>query len=345
MRAAPHLRRTLGHRYSEEPIALHPPGRDPSDNGEGSPVGPDAITAISRRRTTGRRGPATWIVAGRSTLTDELLVEALRGRGIRSELVPAARVTTVTQSGDVVLGRLDVRKTLDSVEDGIWELRRVERRGIRVLNPAPSLYACHDKLQTALRRGRAGVPHPATSHIDSVEAPLRVGFPIVLKPRFGSWGADVFRCDSRSELERLWRQLTRRAWFRRQGVLVQELIPPAGCDLRVVVSRGRIVGAIERVAADGEWRTNIALGGQRRRVEPSTGARALALEAAGAVGGDLVGVDLLPLPGEGFAVLEVNGAVEFTREYSLAGEDVFAATAAALATDERKRESVDARVG
>jgi [lysine-biosynthesis-protein LysW]---L-2-aminoadipate ligase len=308
-------------------------------------VGPDAITATSRRRTTRRRGPATWIVAGRSTLTDELLVEALRLRGIRSELVPAARVTTVTQSGDVVLGRLDVRKTLDGVEDGIWELRRVERRGIRVLNPAPSLFACHDKLQTALRLARAGVPHPATSHIDSVDAPLRVGFPIVLKPRFGSWGADVFCCESEADLQLTLREIDGRAWFRRQGAIVQELIPPRGYDVRLIVCRGHVVGAIERAAAEGEWRTNIALGGRRLRTEPSDGARALAIEAAAAVGADLVGVDLLPLAKGGLVVLEVNGAVEFTPDYSFRGENVFARTAAALAVEQPRVGTADAQVG
>jgi hypothetical protein len=45
------------------------------------------------------------------------------------------------------------------VEGGIWELRRVERRGIRVLNPAPSLIACHDKLRTFRALRAFGVPH------------------------------------------------------------------------------------------------------------------------------------------------------------------------------------------
>ena len=57
----------------------------------------------------------------------------------------------------------------------------------------------------------------------------------------------------------------------------------------------------------------------------------LALAAAAAVGdADLVGVDLLPLPDGGYSVLELNGAVDFTAEYSLDGTDVFRAVASMI---------------
>src|SRR5262249_35627050 len=77
------------------------------------------------------------------------------------------------------------------------------------------------------------------------------------------------------------------------------------------------------VAAPGEWRTNIALGGSRRPANPSAGACALALQAAAAIGGDLVGGDPLP-DGDGWRVIEVNGAADFTEQYPPDGRDVFA---------------------
>ena len=266
---------------------------------------------------------AVWVVAARSTLTNDLLVGALHERGVPARVLRPAEVNALARAGDVVLGRLDVRRTLDGVDDGVWELRRVERSGVRVLNPAPSLLACHDKLQTLLRLGRSGIPQPRTAHVDAGGHRIHVEFPVVVKPRFGSWGRDVFLCESDTELRRCLRRLRMRTWFRRQGALVQAFVPPLGFDLRLVVAGGRVVGAVKRVAASGEWRTNVALGGRRKSVTPSTDACALATAAAVAVGGDLVGVDLLPLLGGGYVVLEVNGAVDFTREYSLAGDDVF----------------------
>lgn len=291
-----------------------------------------AAKPILAKRQVERPG-GVWIVAGRSTLTNELLVGALHERGVRAQFVEPARLSGLARRDDVVLARLDVRRTLDGVEDGIWELRRVERRGVRVLNPAPSLIACHDKLQTALRLSRLGVPHPATAHVDWHSPPPRVECPVVLKPRFGSWGRDVWLCESHGQLKRCLRRLRDRSWFRRQGVLVQALVPPAGFDVRVLVAGGRVVGAIERVAAAGEWRTNIALGGSRRPATPTPEACVLATYAAAAVAGDLVGVDLLPLPNGHYIVLEVNGAVEFTSDYSLAGRDVFEEVAGAIASN------------
>lgn len=282
------------------------------------------------RRSEQRRPAAVWIVGSRSNATDELLVGALHERGVRAELARPASLPDLVRRDDTVLGRLDVRPTLDGVEDGLWELHRVEGRGTRVLNPAPSLLACHDKLQTAIRLARAGVPHPPTMHVDEPWPSGGLAFPVVVKPRFGSWGRDIALCRTERQLRRRLRLLRRRRWFREQGALVQALVQPRGYDLRVLVAAGRVVGAIERVAAKGEWRTNIALGGSRRPAVPDPAASALALAAAAAVGGDLVGVDLLPLGDGSHVVIEVNGAVEFTSDYSLGAEDVFDAVARQL---------------
>src|SRR5581483_11605889 len=149
-----------------------------------------------------------------------------------------------------------------------------------------------------------------------------------LKPRFGSWGRDVELCSSAQELEDALHAAQGRHWFAEHGAIAQELVEPRGWDLRVVVAGGRVVGAARRVALPGEWRTNAALGANVEPADAPALARTLALAAVEAVGADLAGVDLLPT-GNGYVILEVNGAVDFRPLYAPAG-NVFADTLAAL---------------
>jgi RimK family alpha-L-glutamate ligase len=243
-------------------------------------------------------------------------------------LTPAQAVARL-RPGDVALGRLDVLPTLEGVEPGLWALETLERRGVTVLNGRDALATAHDKLATADALASAGIPHPPTVHVAPWLPRPSLESPLVLKPRYGSWGRDVTRCDSAAEFERALEEARLRVWFNATGAVAQRLIPPSGFDLRIIVAVGRIVGAVVRQAAPGEWRTNIALGGHRIPVTPPPDACELALAAAEAIGGDLVGVDLLPLPGDGWMVLEMNGAADFTPAYSL-DTDVFSAVRTAL---------------
>jgi [lysine-biosynthesis-protein LysW]---L-2-aminoadipate ligase len=262
------------------------------------------------------------LIAGRLTPPNVGLLDAARELGVSARLLPPETAERRARPNDTVLGRVDVLPGLDGVEDGLESLRRLERSGVAVLNRADALLAAHDKLETARRLQRAGLPHPRTVHVPpDGDAPVWDA-PVVLKPRFGSWGTDVVRCETPHELRRSFAQLSRRHWFREHGVLVQELLPPPGADLRMLVAGGEVVGAISRQAAPGEWRTNVALGGTRRPAMPSPEARRLAVAAAAAIGADLVGVDLLPTRA-GYVVLELNGCVDFNDEYSLGGGDVF----------------------
>jgi ribosomal protein S6--L-glutamate ligase len=226
-------------------------------------------------------------------------------------------------AGDLALGRIDVRRTLDGCEPGLELLDELERLGIEVLNRRRPLLTVHDKLRTARSLGAAGVPHPHTWHITTALELLAFQPPVIVKPRFGSWGGDVVRCRTRAELDSWAAVLRGRPWFSRTGAVVQELLPPPGHDLRLLVARGRVVGAAERLAARGEWRTNVSLGAAKRPVDPPDFACDLALEAASAVGIDVAGVDLLPV-GDSYVVIELNGAADFDEMYSLAEGDVYA---------------------
>ena len=280
------------------------------------------------------------IVAGRVGEANAELAKGLRARGIDAwVLTPDAAVATLGR-GDVAVVRLDIVPTLDGFEAGLERIPALQLAGVRVLNSPWAVVGAHDKGETARRLAAARLPHPKTVHVRSPGDPIALEPPVVVKPRFGSWGVDVFRCSTTAELRRRLQALERRPWFKRQGALVQELLPSAPRDLRLVVAGGVVVGGACREPGEGEWRTNVSLGGRLVRADPDAEAELLALAAVGAVGGDLVGVDLMPLAGGGYAVLELNAAAEFDRRYSLRGRNVYSALAEALAlgSDEERAE-------
>ncbi len=281
------------------------------------------------------------LITCRPTPTDDALSEA-PADGLTWEPMTPRRALEVLRPGDAALGRLDVLPTLDGMDDGLWALGALAARGVHVLNDPAALLAAHDKLLTARVLRRRDVPHPATIHVREGRAVPRPLHPVVLKPRYGSWGREVHLCDDHSSLVDALAGVRPSGWYQRHGAIVQELVIPQGYDLRILVAAGRIVGAAYRVAAVGEWRTNVALGGVRRPVlDPPREAAAVALAAARAIGAALVGVDLLPDGLGGWVVVELNGAVEFTAEYAARG-DVFAETALALAREARARRDLRA---
>jgi RimK family alpha-L-glutamate ligase len=265
-------------------------------------------------------------ILGNAGPVHEWLAEAWRDLGLTAVVIRPQDVELLDVQ-DVLVGRLDVLETLDGVEPGLHALGAAGARGVRVVNPPSALLRAHDKLLTAAVLRRADLPHPATECV-STGMPT-IAPPVVVKPRYGSWGREVVRCDTAAELEAHLASLADRGWFRRHGALVQALVPSPPHDLRVLVAGGRLVGAIERVAAPGEWRTNLSLGGRMRKTVPGPEQSELALAAAAATGCGLVGVDMLEGP-EGPVVLELNGAVDFDRRYSLPRSDVYAEAADAL---------------
>jgi ribosomal protein S6--L-glutamate ligase len=229
--------------------------------------------------------------------------------------------------GDVALNRLDVSAQLDGVEEGLWIVNQLEAQGVRVLNRPAALLAAHDKLITARLLSPAGIPHPRTRRLHHGVSLVGLRLPVVAKPRFGSWGRDVELCSDRRALTNYIERMSKRNWWRTGGI-VQELVPQRASDLRVIVAAGEVVGAAVRIAAPGEWRTNVALGAQSIAAAPPADACELAIKAAVHLGIDLAGVDLLR-DEESWVVLEVNGAVEMRPHYALEA-DVFSASVNAL---------------
>jgi glutamate carboxypeptidase len=282
-----------------------------------------------RRRPAPSRTGRIALVGRDTSTTNVELVAAWRALGLKIALVAPHELCDWLKPGDIVLGRLDVLPTVDAVEPGLLDLLRAEWQGFRVLNNASALAAAHDKLLTARLLSKASLPQPRTAHLAPGGPFPDVRPPLVLKPRLGSWGVDVVRCETDADLAEALPEVRARPWFRRRGALVQALVETDSRDLRLVVANGKVIGAARRIAAPGEWRTNISLGGTLVPLEAPADAAALGIAAAQAIGADLVGIDLLPTP-NGYLVLELNGAADFELVYSPPGRDIFEDTARAL---------------
>jgi RimK family alpha-L-glutamate ligase len=125
---------------------------------------------------------------------------------------------------------------------------------------------------------------------------------VIIKPIFGSMGHGLVRVSDPDVAFRVTKSLAQiRAVF-----YVQRAIDHGGRDIRVFVAGGRVIGAIERLAPAGEWRTNVALGATARPFELPPEWERLALAAVAAMGAEYAGVDLLPSREGPVFVLEVN---------------------------------------
>ena len=226
---------------------------------------------------------------------------------------------------DAVLARIIPNGSLEQIIFRVDALHWIEDQGIPVINSARAIERSVDKFYTTALLAQAGLPVPETVVCERADAAMTAirrmlagGGAVIVKPIFGSMGHGLVRI---ADPELAWR-VVRPLEQMRSVFYVQRAIDHGGRDIRVFVVGGRIVGAIERTAPDGDWRTNIARGATARAIDVSSHIRDHAIAAAEAVGADYAGVDLLESrTGESF-VLEVNGIPGWQGFQSATGIDV-----------------------
>ncbi len=183
--------------------------------------------------------------------------------------------------------------------------RAIEESGTLVVNRLGPLLAAQDKFRTSWLLTRAGVPTPPAAVAqtpDDAEAALVALGNAVAKPTAGSLGEGVERLRGDAG----GRAAVRERVARDGGVYLQAYVAHPGRDLRVFVVGGVARAAISRSAPPGEWRTNVSVGGRAEASDCPGAVRAVAEAAAGVIGLDYAGVDLVSGP-DGPVVIEVNG--------------------------------------
>jgi ribosomal protein S6--L-glutamate ligase/gamma-F420-2:alpha-L-glutamate ligase len=206
--------------------------------------------------------------------------------------------------------------------------RALEGSGLKLYNSAQAIETCDDKMQTYFALRNAGVALAKT-----IPAPLcytpnakadkkflenvakELGFPMVVKKSYGSFGAGVQLVHGMPELIEIANKFLYEPHFY-QAYIEQS----SGKDIRVIVIGGKVVSAMERVAQKGEFRSNVELGGVGKRINLSEKYAQTAIKAAQALELDYCGVDILE-SGNG-VVCEVNSNAFFEGIESVTGVNV-----------------------
>jgi len=201
----------------------------------------------------------------------------------------------------------------------LYATKFVEAYDVPVVNSAPTADVCSNKVKNSLALEQADIPTPATEVAFTKDAALEIvesfGYPCVLKPVVGSWGRLMAKIDSRSAAEAVLEHKETLGHYEHKVFYIQEFVDKPGRDIRVVAIDGEPIAAMSR--SSDHWLTNAAKGAETATFELDDEARDLVARASEAVGGGLLGVDLMEIGvdddgnADGYTVHEVNHTVEF----------------------------------
>ena len=247
------------------------------------------------------------------------LARAFKRRGITPLLAPLNQCgfSTETATGLFIPGlgdRVPEGAFVRFVPGGTFEevtlylgvLHALRELGVTVWNDARAIERCVDKSTTTFFLQRAGLPTPRTfAHVNRAEAEtivsslLAEGRRLVQKPLFGAQGKGLRLISAPGDLA---------SPEEVNGVYyLQEFIPPAQAhhqDWRIFVCQGRVVASMIRHGTS--WITNIKQGARAKAAIASQELVDLAVRAAGCVGANYAGVDIIQAQDGKFYVLEVN---------------------------------------
>jgi [lysine-biosynthesis-protein LysW]--L-2-aminoadipate ligase len=250
------------------------------------------------------RGEEKWLVheARKAGCTTELV----DGRMLSFELTDGA---AANRFGDVVLQRCI------SHYRSLFLTRIMENFGARVINTSQVAETCGNKLITSMVLAKAGVPTPKTFVALSSECvgqtAEQLGYPVVMKPFVGSWGRmisiarDAQTLDAIVELRESIPNPIEHMYY------LQEFVERPPRDIRAIVAGDDLIATVYRNAPQNEWRTNVARGATTTSFKADKELTELVHRAASAVGGGILGVDVMESKVHGYVVHEVNNTVEF----------------------------------
>ncbi|MEX0763819.1 MAG: lysine biosynthesis protein LysX [Nitrosopumilaceae archaeon] len=257
---------------------------------------------------------------------EKMLEEKAIELGHNTKMVDAkiTQVNTESKKSDFDFGDVVLERCV-SYFRGLHFTACLEFLGVPVINSFEVANNCGNKMITSLLLKKHNVPTPKTYFSFSSEAALenleKTGYPMVIKPVVGSWGRGVMPLKDRDTADAIIevRELS-------DGPLdriyyLQEMVNRPPRDIRVIVVGDQVVAAMYRTSS-GSFKTNIALGAEPVVCEITKELEDVCMRAAKAVGGGILGVDVMEDKKRGLVVHEVNNTVEFKGLAKVAKKDI-----------------------
>ena len=206
---------------------------------------------------------------------------------------------------------------------GTAVVRQFEMMNTFSINESVAISRSRDKLRSLQLLSRKGIGLPRTGFAhqpDNVRDLIRNvgGAPVVIKLLEGTQGIGVVLGETQKAAE----SIIEAFMGLNANILVQEFIKEAGgADIRCLVVGGKVIAAMKRQAAEGEFRSNLHRGGTAEIVRLSAAERKTAVDAAKAMGLNMCGVDILR-SNHGPVVMEVNSSPGLEGIETATGKDV-----------------------
>jgi len=253
------------------------------------------------------------ILYSRIRKDEKLLLTELRDRDHDVTKIDVRKQTFDISEAPVEFAELDI--VVDrclATSRSRYATQFFEAYGIPVVNSHETADICADKVTNSLALEKAGVPTPATKVAFTKESAMAAieefGYPCVLKPVVGSWGRLMAKIDSPDAAEAILEHKATLGHYEHKVFYVQEFVDKPGRDIRVLAIDGEPIAGMVR--SSDHWITNAAKGAETAVFEINDEARELVQRSNDAVGGGLLGIDLMETA-DGYTVHEVNHTVEF----------------------------------
>ena len=245
---------------------------------------------------------------------EKAIYEAARKKGIEIKKIDCKDIVLDLNTLSCEYTNQTIIQRCVSYFKNLHSTAALEGLGANVINPLNTAVTCGNKLFTHMLLQKKGIRTPkvitAFSPNSALSALENFGYPAIIKPTIGSWGRLIALLRDKDAAKAVFED--REHMFPLYHVYyLEEFVSRPPRDIRAIVVGDVVVAAIYRYSESDEWKTNMALGGRAENCPVTDELEEICIKSSQAVGGKIVGVDLMESSKEGLLVHEVNNTTEF----------------------------------